>query len=163
VKTNVGTLRLDGGTGHNTYTGFTRLDGGVLELDKFALAPVVTNFTAVPGDLTIGDGNGLLLTDVLTLLRDDQIADTSDVMVRNSGRMDLNGNSDQINTLTMQGGTIDTGAGALTLGGNVTGLNDANTAFINGSLSLGGASRTFNIASGLARDAGQRQYQQRVG
>ena len=41
VKTNVGTLRMDG-VGHNTYSGFTRFDGGVLELDKFAhLLPLV--------------------------------------------------------------------------------------------------------------------------
>src|SRR5207244_11484945 len=74
VKTNVGTLRLDGGTGHNTYGGFTRFDGGVLELDKFSIFPSVTNFTAIPGDLTIGDGNGLVGTDVCKLLADDQIA-----------------------------------------------------------------------------------------
>src|SRR5438445_1449845 len=36
VKTNVGTLRMDG-SGHNTYSGFTRFDGGVLELNKFAI------------------------------------------------------------------------------------------------------------------------------
>src|SRR5207245_6400730 len=121
VKTNVGTLRLDGGTGHNTYSGFTRFDGGVLELDKFAIFPSFTNFTAIPGDLTVGDGNGLVGTDVLTLLADDQIANTSDVTVKNSGFMNFNGNVDRIASLTMQGGTIDTGAGTLILGGNVTG------------------------------------------
>src|SRR5436309_1050955 len=76
VKTNVGTLRLYGGTGHNTYSGFTRFYGGVLGLDKFAIFPSFTNFTAIPGDLTVGDGNGLIGTDVLRLLSDDQIADT---------------------------------------------------------------------------------------
>src|SRR6058998_1242974 len=108
VKTNVGTLRMDG-TGHNTYSGFTRFDGGVLELDKFAIFPTFTNFTAIPGDLTVGDGNGLVGTDVLTLLADDQIANTSDVTVKNSGLMNLNGHDDRIASLTMQGGTIDTG------------------------------------------------------
>ena len=47
VKTNVGTLRMDG-AGHNTYSGFTRFDGGVLELGKFAIFPALTNFTAIP-------------------------------------------------------------------------------------------------------------------
>src|SRR6266508_1843861 len=137
VKTNVGTLRLDG-LGHNTYAGFTRFDGGVLELDKFGLISVMplvfSNFTAIPGDLTIGDGNGMVGTDVVRLLANDQIANTSDVTVRNSGLFDLNNNSDQIASLTMQGGAIDTGTGLLTLGGNVTGLGDAHQAIIDGNL-----------------------------
>jgi fibronectin-binding autotransporter adhesin len=147
VKTNVGTLRLDG-SGHNTYSGFTRFDGGVLELNKFAIFPSATNYTAIPGDLTVGDGNGLVGTDVLRLLADDQIANTSDVMVKNSGVFDLNGNSDHIGSLTMQGGSINSGTGKLFLGGNLTTLSDANGAVINGNLSLGGSSRTFNVNSG---------------
>src|SRR5437867_1812741 len=147
VKTNVGTLRMDG-SGHNTYSGFTRFDGGVLELDKFAIIPFLTNFTAIPGDLTIGDGNGLVGTDVLRLLTDDQIADTSDVTVKNSGFFDLNGNSDRIGSLTMKGGTVDSGAGTLILGGNLTTMADANTAFINGNLSLGGSAPTVINGSG---------------
>src|SRR6266478_1082332 len=134
------------------YTGLTRFDGGVLELDKFLIFPTFTNFTSIPGDLIIGDGNGLVGTDVLRLLADDQIADTSDVTVKNSGLMDLNGHDDRIGSLTMQGGTVDSGTGTLILGDNLTSLPDAaaNTAFINGHLSLGGASRTFNINSGPA-------------
>jgi autotransporter-associated beta strand protein len=148
VKTNVGTLRLDGGTGHNTYSGFTRLDGGVLELNKFAIIPTPTNFTAIPGDLTIGDGNGLVATDFLRLLTGNQIADTSDVTVRDSGVFDLNDSSDRIGALTMQGGTVDSGdLGILILGGNVSTLAETTTAFINGNLSLGGASRTFDVVS----------------
>lgn len=147
VKTNVGTLRLDG-SGHNTYSGFTRFDGGVLELSKFAVFPSFTNFTAIPGDLIIGDGNGLVGTDVLRLLSDDQITDTSDVTVRNSGLFDLNDNSDRIGSLTMEGGTVDSGTGTLFLGGNLTTMDDLNSATINGNLSLGGASRTFDVNSG---------------
>jgi autotransporter-associated beta strand protein len=147
VKTNVGTLRLDG-SGHNTYSGFTRFDGGVLELSKFAIFPALTNFISIPGDLTIGDGNGLVGTDVLRLLTDDQIADTSDVTVKNSGLFDLNGNTDRIGSLTMQGGTVDSDTGLLILGGDITTIADANTASINGNLSLGGASRTFDVSSG---------------
>jgi autotransporter-associated beta strand protein len=147
VKTNVGTLRMDG-AGHNTYSGFTRFDGGVLELDKFAIFPSFTNFISIPGDLTIGDGNGLVGTDVLRLLADHQITSTSDVTVKNSGLFDLNGHTNRVGSLTMQGGTVETADGALILGGTLTTLDDANTATINGLLSLGGGSRTFNINSG---------------
>ena len=65
----------------------------MLELAKFSIFPSFTNFTAIPGDLTVGDGNGLVGTDVLRLLTDDQIADTSDVTVKNSGLFDLNDRS----------------------------------------------------------------------
>ena len=60
-----------------------------------------------------------------------------------SGLFDLNGNSDHIGSLTMQGGTVDSGGGTLFLGGNVATVADVNTAFIEGHLSLGGASRVF--------------------
>jgi autotransporter-associated beta strand protein len=151
VKTNVGTLRLDG-TGHNTYTGFTRFDGGVLELEKLGIVSVVplilSNFVAIPGELIVGDGNGLVGTDVLRLQANDQIADTSAVTVKNSGLIDLNNNSDRIGSLTMQGGTVETGTGVLFLGGNVSTITDSNTALIEGHLSLGGESRTFFVAPG---------------
>ena len=145
VKTNVGTLRLDG-SGTNTYSGFTRFDGGVLDLAKSA------GVTAIPGDLTIGDGNGLVGTDVLRLFADEQIANTADVTVKNSGTMNLQGNDEHIASLTMQGGTIDTGTGKLFLGGNLTTLSDTHTATINGHLSLGGASRTFDVNAGPPGD-----------
>lgn len=147
VKTNVGTLRMDG-SGHNTYTGLTRFAGGVLELDKFAIFPAATNFVSIPGDLIVGDGNGLVGTDVLRLLADDQIANASGVTVKNSGIFDLNDHSVQIGSLTMQGGTVDSGTGTLILGGNITTMDDPNTATINGRLSLGGSSRTFAVNAG---------------
>ena len=87
---------------------------------------------------------------MLRLLADDQIADTSDVTVKNSRIVDLNGHADHIGSLTMQGGSIDTGTGKLFLGGNLTTLADNNSAVIDGLLSLGGASRTFDVNSGPA-------------
>lgn len=139
-KTNVGTLRMDG-LAANTYTGTTIFGGGVLELAK-------TNTTAIPGDLIVGDGNGLLATDVLRLLSDEQIADASDVTIKNSGLFDGNGFDEHIGALTMQGGTLNTEGGTFYLGGNLTTLTDNNTAFIEGRLSLGVASRTFTVNSG---------------
>ena len=141
VKTNVGTLRLDG-AGANTYSGFTRFEGGILELNKGGIS--------IPGDLTVGDGNGLLATDVLRLLSNNQIADTADVTVKNSGLMDFNGFDETLGPLTLIGGAIDTEGGTLTLAANVTTQDNTNTATINGNLSLSGSTRTFNVNSGSA-------------
>jgi fibronectin-binding autotransporter adhesin len=141
VKLNPGTLRLDG-LSPNTYTGFTQCDGGTLELSK---PPGVT---AIPGALTVGDGNGLVGTDVLRLLAAEQIPDTSDVTVKHPALLDLAGHHEHIRALTMQGGTIDTGAGKLFLGGNLTTLSDPNGAVISGHLSLGGETRTFQVNAG---------------
>ena len=57
----------------------------------FGRTPIVY----APGDLTIGDGNGVVGTDVLRLLAGDQIANTSHVTVNNSGIFDLNGFDDR--------------------------------------------------------------------
>jgi autotransporter-associated beta strand protein len=153
VKTNVGTLRLDGGSA-NTYSGFTRFDGGVLELNKFgiiSITPLVfSNFTAIPGNLFVGDGNGLVNTDVLRLLAPDQIADTAQITIRNSGRFDLGDFDEHVGPLTLQGGTINTGTGTLFLGGPLSTLADDNSALINGFLSLNGATRTITTSSGPA-------------
>src|SRR4051794_13087322 len=48
----------------------------------------------------------------------------------------------------MTSGAITTGAGTLTLGGNVTTNTNAVAATILGNLSLGGTTRTFTVASG---------------
>ena len=85
---------------------------------------------------------------MLRLLADEQIPDTSDVTVKNSALFDLAGHDEHIRALTMQGGTIDTGTGKLFLGGQLTTLSDNNGAVINGNLSLGGATRTFEVNSG---------------
>jgi len=141
VKAGAGTLRLEGSAA-NTHLGFKQLDGGVLELAK------PSGVTAIPGRLTVGDGDNVLLTDVLRLLADDQIADSSGVTVKNSGWLDLADHQDHIGALTMQGGKIDTGTGKLFLGGNLTTLSDSNGAVINGKLSLGGVARTFEVNAG---------------
>ena len=59
------------------------------------------------------------------------------VNVNHGATLDLNGNSDTVGAITMTGGTIETGAGTLTLGGNLT-YNVGGQAVINGNLDLGG-------------------------
>jgi autotransporter-associated beta strand protein len=142
-KTGLGTLRYDG-TAANTYSGLTTVNGGTLELIKrFFDGTNFVGVTAVPGDLTIGSA------DTVLLLENDQIENTSDVTI-NNGTLDLNNSSDAIGALTMTAGTVDSGTGTLTLGGNLTTLASSATATIAGNLSLGTFSRIFNIANGTA-------------
>jgi len=81
------------------------------------------------------------------------------VVVNNGGTYDLNNFSDTIGALAVNsgttGGTVTTGAGTLTLGGNVTSTGGAANATISGNLALGG-NRTFtstNAADGLTVSA----------
>jgi autotransporter-associated beta strand protein len=153
IKTNSGTLRMNA-AGPNTYTGFTRLDAGGLELGNAG--------TAIVGDLIVGDGNGILASDIVTLFDNDQIAPSADVTVKNSGWIDFNGHTNQLNALILQGGRIDVGAnqpgpdGLVILGGNVTGLADTNIAVLDGDVTLGGVTRTFAIAAGADVEIGAR-------
>ncbi|MDP2229777.1 filamentous hemagglutinin N-terminal domain-containing protein [Methylotenera sp.] len=81
---------------------------------------------------------------------------TGAVTVNDGGTYDLAGFSDTIGALTVNsgitGGTVSTGTGTLTLGGNVTTTGGANNALISGNLALGTAARTFtstNATDGL--------------
>lgn len=52
--------------------------------------------------------------------------------------------------LSLNGGSVDSGGGTLTIGGNVASFANATTASISGNLNLGGATRTFDVADGGA-------------
>jgi autotransporter-associated beta strand protein len=140
IKTGSGTLRLLGGTASVSPTVAVSVMDGLLELSK------VAGQTAIPGALTIGDGGGADNSAMVRLLASDQIANASNVTIANDGQMDANGNSDAIGDLTLVGGQITTGAGLLTLGGDVTVNAGASSSAVNGHLSLGGATCTFNLA-----------------
>ena len=137
VKDGVGTLRFSG-TSANIYTGTTTVNDGTLVLAKTA------GVTAVAGPLVIGDG---LDGETVRLDAANQIANTSSVTTNGFAELNLNGFSETIGALTMNGGIVNTGAGTLTLGGSVTsGVYPlAGPPEINGNLNLGGATRTFNV------------------
>lgn len=139
-----GTLRLDG-IAPNTYTGPTHVVVGRLELEKGLLGGV----TAIARTLIVGDETGLGVSSV-QLLRDNQLADQSEVTVNDSGTLDLNGSDDTIAALTLNGGAVDTGAGHLTLDGPVVATSTPNrVATIDGHLLLGQTSRRgFSVADG---------------
>jgi autotransporter-associated beta strand protein len=151
AKTGNGTLLLDGLL-NNTYSGTTRVLDGTLELNDIGSANAM-----VPGDVIIAAGATLLLTEA------NQIADTANVTVQGSasgmlaisGRLDLNGFSETIASLTLSGGgDLTTGAGTLTLGGNLTAsasgsLTVRNAAVISGNLALGSATRIISVANNI--------------
>lgn len=145
TKRGTGTLVYTGTTA-NTYAGATAVAEGVLQLNKTA------GTNALAGNLIVGDGTGNAGSDIVRLLAADQIADAAAVQVGTSGLLDLNGQSETVGPLTLTGGSITTGAGTLTLTGNVTTNAAANAATISGNLALGGATRTFTLADGAAAE-----------
>ena len=122
VKSGAGTLTLGGA---NTFTGGTTINQGTIK---------TTANDVLPNTGTI----------------------TVNATVAGTALLDLNGNSDTIAALNL-GGTgglvtsvnqVSTGAGTLTLGGNVTVANNGNwtsSASISGNVALGSATRTFTI------------------
>ena len=120
IKTGAGTLVLSGA---NTYTGTTTVSTGTLASGANDVLPDVSAVTV--------SGNAANVTATL----------------------DLAGYSDTIASLSFGGSTatsaaaVTTGAGTLTLAGNVTYANANNPlgATISGNLSLGTANRTFTV------------------
>ncbi|MFH1044538.1 MAG: autotransporter-associated beta strand repeat-containing protein, partial [Pseudomonadota bacterium] len=137
------------GTGALTYTGGVQNDGNTLTLggaNTYTGATTVDGTGPYPVTLKIGASNVLPNTTAVTVTR--------------GATLDLNNYNNTIGSLTLQSDTstassVTTGAGTLTLGGNVT-LNSTGTgatgATVSGNLDLGGATRTFTIANGNAAD-----------
>lgn len=139
IKGGPGELRFSGSSS-NSYSGITTVVDGTLSLNK---SPGIR---AVPGALIIGDGSGGINTDVVRLLNSNQMDPFAAVTIDNSGRFDLNGFSQTVGSLTMDGGNITSGAGTLRLNGNVTATSATNGyAIISGNLALNGVTRTFTV------------------
>ena len=113
-KTGEGTLVL-GGAMNNGFTTTVVVASGTLVLNKRP------GTNAITANLTIGDGIIGLTNDVVRLSAAEQIIDASVVTVASSGIFDLNGYSETIGGLRMNGGTLQTGLGTLTVtnGGTV--------------------------------------------
>jgi autotransporter-associated beta strand protein len=125
-----------GGSQANTYTGVTWIHEGDLNLNK-------TGAVAIPGDLIVGSGFGNAFQDRVSFLQANQLATDAAVTLHPDGWLDLNNHSQTIRSLTMTGGRISTGAGQLTLGGNVTSHSADTQAIVEGRLGLGFVPRTF--------------------
>ena len=136
TKTGASTLRLNG-TLANIYSGATTVSAGSLELGKTAGVNAIAGALNVSGTASVVWQAG------------NQIANTSAVALTGNSVLNLNGFSDSIGSLSLSAGTVQTGAGVLTLNGNVVSAA-TNVAQITGALDLGGAQRTFDVANNVA-------------
>jgi len=156
TKNGAGTLTLSGSSA-NTYSGSITVGAGTVSLNKSGTA------NAIAGTLNI---NGALVQYASTA-GSDQISDTAAVTLANGGgvaTLNLNGISDTIGSLTFGGasgtttsqGIVTTGAGTLTLNGNVSYIStgaSSMTHTISGNLNLGAATRTLSVQNnGAATD-----------
>lgn len=151
-KLGTGDLRLVGNQ-PNQFVKTTFLDAGTLSLGKTG---ATTQALGGPtgGAIVIGDGIGVgpvtNNADVLRLLAPNQIPNVASIIIRESGLFDLNGNSEMLGgqtAVSLRGGEINTGAGVLTLGGNLTTAGSGEQSVINGTIDLGGQTRSFNFAA----------------
>ena len=134
-KQGTGTLFLTGSSA-NTFSNTLTVEEGQLALNK-------TSGNAVTASLTIV--NNFPGTPEVRHFASNQIADTVSVSV-SGGLLNLSGFSDTIGALTLNGGTVASGAGVLTIGGNFTSGAATGTGTVSGNLNLGGVTRTFTIA-----------------
>jgi autotransporter-associated beta strand protein len=150
TKFGYGKLTLAGAS-DNTYAGLTKVLGGELHLNQGGAG----NAIAIPGDLVLGNtGNQNAI--YVYYQRDHQVADTATVRVNLNSYLGLYGHSDAIGQLVLDGGYVATYrinplvTGLLTLLGNVSVLAGSQaSSTIGGHLSLGGATRTFDVTNGV--------------
>lgn len=144
TKIGAGTLTLSGFAA-NSYTGLATVTDGTLNLSKGGA-------DALTGNLTIGDGSGAAASASVVQTTNTQIPDTATVRIEQDGFWNLaSGNrSETVGALVMGESSVATGAGTLTLNGNVSTFfpgfdNNYPTATISGLVDLGGATRTFTM------------------
>ncbi len=135
-KLGAGALRLYGATA-NTFTGTTRVNVGTLELNKAG------GVNAMTGDLVVG--NNEFGGERTLWLAGAQLPSSTDVIINTDALLDLNDHNEALGALTLNGGSVQTGSGLLTLSGNVLVQSNAVTAVISGNLCLVGPNRVFTV------------------
>ncbi len=146
IKDGAGTLRLSG-TVTNSFSGATTVNAGTLVLAKPA------GLNAIVGDLIVGDGSGGANADVVSLAVNNQIYTLSAVTINSSGLLNFAGFNGTIGSLTMNGGSVTTGAGVLgfeAVPAVLSSTASASSATISGNVTLGGVARIFTVAEGAA-------------
>ena len=142
LKIGPGSLEIKNAGIPNNYTGTTTVRDGTLRLNGGALDG------AIPGPLiiqpsTIGGA-------IVQLLQSNQIANATPITITR-GVLDLNGLTETVGGLILSEGTVTSnGGGLLRVNGNITSAAAATGSFIDGHLSLIGATRTFTVDNGSA-------------
>ena len=144
--TTVGTGRLIfSGSTQNFYTGDTTVNVGTLELNKSS------GYAIYAGTLTVGDGMGGLHADVVRYTAGgSQLYVSVSSVVNSSGLLDLNGHTDDVGPVTLNGGDITTGTGKIEVAGNLRVMGSSQTAHISGNLQFWGVTRTITVETGSA-------------
>ena len=129
-KQGAGTLEFIGSTS-NSFPGTVSVGDGLLVLNKTGGA------TAIAGDLNIGGGT-------VRLDQSSQIANTSDITM-SAGTLNMNNQSDSLDSLTMTGGTVSIGFNSLIL------LNASTSLVMHGGTSI--TNGLVNVFGGVNFDA----------
>lgn len=142
TKTGAGTLRFIGST-DNGLPGVVVKAGG-LNLGKTSGA------SAIAGFLEIGNDVDPVSTTSVTLMGNNQIDNSTPVIIHKSGIFYIGGFNDTIGPLVFTGGSTDGGVGILTVNGDVFMTNAALSAMISCKLSLGSSTRNFVVDGTLS-------------
>lgn len=133
-----GTLKLIGSKS-NTFTGLTTVKSGTIDLGKTGGA------IAVAGDVEVGDGTG---TDTLKFSAANQIADTSDLVLKSGGVLNLNTYAQTLASLSsVSGASLFTGSGS-------NGVLTVDEFFHDGAKMSGGTYTSTNAPTGLTITGG---------
>ncbi|MFO0888778.1 MAG: Ig-like domain repeat protein, partial [Isosphaeraceae bacterium] len=139
-----GGVKFSGSAGSNSYGGATTVDLGTLVLDHAG------GTIAVPGPLFIGTGTDAADAASVKLLGSNQIAATAPVTINKDGALLILVSANQtVDSLTMTGGSVDTGTGTLTIS---TGIGAT-------SATIGTEARSASIAGELVLIDGQHIYE----
>jgi len=138
------------GSANNVYTGPTVVQDGRLLMDK------TSPYWAVGyGSLTVGDSSGAEESAIARELGSYQLASIP-ITVNEDGLLDLNNFSDTVgNSLTLNGGDVETGIGTITLGANsqITAGSSWPPSHVSGNINVGSGACTVTVPDLLYFDA----------
>lgn len=141
LKTGAGTLQF-AGSSSNAYLGLTRVNEGLLELNKNVAKAIVGGLWISAVDAT-RPGKAILLGN-------QELAENSVVTVEPNGQLDLNDKHLGIATLVMGSGLVTTGnLGLLSISSHVTAHDISGPSKITGRIFLNGKTLDFSISRSL--------------
>ncbi len=142
TKAGAGAMSISGTTG-NTYTGDTIVQTGILATSH-------ASGVGIPANVTIGTGAGGPSSATLRLDQSSELPSNSNITVQQDGLFDVNANTQTVGALTVHGGAVKIGTGALTAGGTVGMTGGSIDSAATGRLVLGADVAATSSAQGSA-------------